>query len=199
MSGKSRPRARATTHPPTPSSTGDGSASTAALAAIADIAQTETGIILPADSTAMLQARLGRRLRRLAIADYPDYLSFLGSPAGRAERRHFISALTTNESQFFREPHHFALLRDAVLPRLVARARAGARVRIWSAGCASGQEAYSAAMVLLDLMPDAGRHDIRILATDIDQDMIDRGLRAVFPAAELALVPPTHAKRTRRA
>lgn len=180
---------------PAPSPRLAGPAATAALAMIAAIAQAETGIVLPADGTAMLQARLGRRLRRLGLTDYPAYLAFLGAPAGRAERRHFISALTTNESHFFREPHHFALLRDAVLPPLIARARAGARVRIWSAGCARGQEACSAAMVLLDLMPDAGRHDIRILATDIDQDMIECGAQAVFPATELALVPPALRQR----
>lgn len=189
MSGREPPQDRATTPLPARSPRGSGPATAAALAAIAAIAHAETGIVLPADGTAMLQARLGRRLRRLGLADYPAYLAYLGSPAGPAERRHFISALTTNESQFFREPHHFDLLRDAALPRLIARARAGARVRIWSAGCAKGQEAYSAAMVLLDLMPDAGRHDIRILATDIDRDMIERGARAIFPAAELALVP----------
>lgn len=166
-----------------------------ALTQIARIAHAETGIVVAANGTAMLQARLDRRLRRLALPDYPAYLAYLGSPGGRSERRHLISALTTNESQFFREPHHFALLRDAVLPRLVARARAGARVRIWSAGCARGQEACSVALVLLDLMPDAARHDIRILATDIDQDMIDQAVRAVYPASDLATVPPALKQR----
>jgi len=160
-----------------------------ALAAIARIAHAETGIVLATGGTAMLRARLDRRLRRIGLAGYPAYLAHLATPAGRAERRHLISALTTNESQFFREPHHFALLRDQVLPALVARARDGQRVRLWSAGCAMGQEAYSAAMLLLDLMPDAASHDIRILATDIDEDMIDRARSAVFAPADLAPVP----------
>ncbi len=84
-----------------------------------------------------------------------------------------ISALTTNVSHFFREMHHFETLRTTLLPGLLQRAASGGRVRIWSAGCSSGQEPYSIAMEILRLDPRAAERDIRILATDIDGRILD--------------------------
>ena len=86
-----------------------------------------------------------------------------------------LAALTTNVTRFFREPHHFDHLRDRLLPPLLDGARRGGRVRIWSAACSSGQEPFSIAMTILALMPDAAAHDVRVLATDIDPNMVAEG------------------------
>ncbi|MCW3780115.1 CheR family methyltransferase [Defluviimonas salinarum] len=161
----------------------------AAADAIALHAEQLTGIVLSKGGAAMIGARIGRRLTALGLADLDAYLALLRSPAWCDERHHFISAVTTNESSFFREPHHFDHLRNKVLPPLIARARCGGRVRLWSAGCAGGQEALSLAMVVLDMLPDAERHDLSILATDIDRAVLKRARCADFSTASLASVP----------
>jgi chemotaxis protein methyltransferase CheR len=101
-----------------------------------------------------------------------------------------IAALTTNVTRFFREPHHFEHLKTAVLPPLLQRAKQGGRVRIWSAACSSGQEPYSIGMTILSLMPDAGRYDVKILASDIDPNMIREGQEGVYPDSAMDSVPP---------
>ena len=140
--------------------------------AISDIAYKEAGLVFLPEKASLVQSRINRRLRQLKINSFSEYTSFVESEEGRAERRKMISSLTTNISNFFRESHHFDILRDQVLPGLLSRARSGGRVRIWSAGCSTGQEPYSIAMTLLDLAPDAVNLDIKILASDIDPDVI---------------------------
>lgn len=168
---------------------------TEALAGLARLAEDLTGIVLAPNRSAMVEARLGRRLRALGLPDLGAYLGHLSAPEGRAERAEFISAITTNDSAFFREPHHFALLRESVLPPLLARARAGGRVRLWSAGTARGQEAYSLAMLILDLLPGAERFDIRILATDIDERALAAAREGRFAPGTAAALPAGYAGR----
>jgi chemotaxis protein methyltransferase CheR len=100
-----------------------------------------------------------------------------------------LAALTTNVTRFFREPHHFEHLKTQVLPPLLEKARAGERVRLWSAACSSGQEPYSIALTVLSLLPDAPRYDIKILASDIDPNMVAEGAAGVYGAAALEPVP----------
>ena len=88
-----------------------------------------------------------------------------------------LTALTTNVTRFFREPHHFDHLRDRVMPRLAETARRGGRVRLWSAACSSGQEPYSMAITVLAALPEAPELDVKILATDIDPTDPGRGAR----------------------
>ena len=88
--------------------------------------------------------------------------------------------MTTNVTQFFREQPHFDALRDTVLPPLIARIKTGGRIRIWSAGCSSGQEPYSIAMTLLGLMPDATARDVDFVATDIDLNMVRAGQAGIY-------------------
>ena len=101
-----------------------------------------------------------------------------------------LTALTTNVTRFFREPHHFEHLRTAVLPALLQDARRGGRVRLWSAACSTGQEPYSLALTMLSLMPDAATLDVKILATDIDPAVLAEGRAGVYDDACIAAVPP---------
>ena len=171
-------RARFTHAPPGPED----------LAGIAAIAEAEAGLSIGETKASMVQSRLAGRLRKLGLPDFGAYLTLLRSDAGAAERREMISALTTNVSHFFREMHHFELLRTQVLPELAVRARAGKRIRLWSAGCSRGQEPYSMAMTLLEVMPDAPDHDIRILATDIDRAVLQDATAGEYDEAALAPV-----------
>lgn len=160
------------------------------LATIARILYDHAGIVIAPGKGSMVQSRLGKRLRALGLTSYRSYIELISSASGKEERRAMISALTTNVTQFFRENHHFETLRNAALPPLLERARAGGKVRIWSAGSSNGQEAFTIAMVLADMAPDLARLDIRILATDIDSQMIARGRAALYDANTLSSIPP---------
>jgi len=162
--------------------------SPSALARITELAHREAGLSIAPAKAAMVQTRLIRRLRVLGLRDFDTYCDFVSRPDGQAELASMISALTTNVSNFFRENHHFELFRNRALPALVERARRGQRVRVWSAGCANGQEPYSIAMTMLEAgMPrDA---DVRVLGTDIDPVVVEFAKAAQYPQAMLANVP----------
>jgi chemotaxis protein methyltransferase CheR len=145
----------------------------ASFAAIADLAYRESGLQLVAEKTSMIQSRLRHRLRALGISTFEAYCRFILSESGTSERRMMISALTTNVSHFFRENHHFEILKSTIIPQVLPKVRAGGPLRIWSAGCSNGQEACSIAMVLLNSIPDAESLNIRVLATDIDPRVIE--------------------------
>ncbi|WP_217991902.1 CheR family methyltransferase [Rhodobacter maris] len=159
------------------------------LSTIARVLYEHAGIVLAPGKASMVQSRLGKRLRALGLKDYESYIRLVTSDAGLDERREMISALTTNVTQFFRENHHFETLRKDALPPLLAKARAGGKVRIWSAGSSNGQEAFTIAMVLADMAQDLARLDIKILATDIDPRMVERGREALYDAATLNTIP----------
>lgn len=171
----------------------------AAFGVLAKFLQEETGIELTAGKRGLAISRLSRRLRDLGVSDLSAYCELLTGPNGAAELQEMILLLTTNVTRFFREPHHFDALRTAILPELMEKARAGTKVRIWSAGCSSGEEAFSLAMTILDAFPDAGSWDVRILATDIDRNVIEVGRKGHFRISkEENLAHPILARFTER-
>ncbi|MGC9447108.1 protein-glutamate O-methyltransferase [Cereibacter johrii] len=156
---------------------------------IAELAHAEAGLTMPDAKEPLVYARLAKRLRQLSLTSFTAYLDLISRPEGRDERSMFISSMTTNTTRFFREEHHFELLAERVLPPLLEAARRGARVRLWSAGCSSGEEPFSMAITLLELCPDAGHYDIKILATDIDSKILGRAQAGCFAASSLAALP----------
>jgi chemotaxis protein methyltransferase CheR len=152
---------------------------------IAAMVKRDYGLHLEPAKKSLVYSRLARRLRARGLASFADYCRLLEQERGD-ERDRMLSALTTNVTQFFREAHHFDLLGREVLPALVARARAGGRVRIWSAGCSSGQEPYSIAATVLEVCPDAARLDLRILATDVDPEVLASARAGLYRADDLA-------------
>ena len=146
--------------------------SDAAFAAIAHRLEDSTGIVLSEAKRGLAVSRLARRLRHLDLPDFEAYAELLAGSAGAQELQEMILLLTTNVTRFFRERHHFDTLRDVLSDSLAAQAAAGRRIRLWSAGCSSGEEPYSMAMVILDAIPDAPNLDIKVLATDIDKNVI---------------------------
>jgi chemotaxis protein methyltransferase CheR len=147
-------------------------------------AQRLFGLHLPAGKRDLVYARLIKRLRALGLQDFQSYCRLLDS-GDEAEQQQMLSALTTNVTHFFREGHHFETLRSLLLPPLLEMARRGDRVRLWSAGCSSGQEPYSIALTILEMMPDASRYDIRILATDVDKEILARARAGTYAAEEV--------------
>jgi len=163
--------------------------------AIADIAHREAGLAFPVEKAPLVQSRITRRLRKLRLKKFSDYIAFVTSPQGAAELRVMISSLTTNVSSFFRESHHFDIFREQAFPPLLSRARAGGRIRIWSAGCSTGQEPYSIAMTILDMTPDAQKLDIKILATDIDPNVIAIAKAGFYPRRDVESIDPDYQHR----
>ena len=134
----------------------------------------------------MAYGRLARRLRALNLASFADYRARLKSDP--AEIGRCINALTTNLTRFFREAHHFDHLRDSLAAPRRASGETG-RFRVWSAGCSSGEEPYSIAMSLREAFGAAPHWDVKVLATDLDTDMVARAARGVYPAEALGSIP----------
>ncbi|SNX74902.1 chemotaxis protein methyltransferase CheR [Cereibacter ovatus] len=162
---------------------------------IARIAHDEAGLAMADAKEALVYARLVKRLRQLSIDNFTDYIDLISQPESEYERAVFISIMTTNTTRFFREDHHFEFLAETVLPPLVAAARRGDRVRLWSAGCSSGEEPYSIAMTVLRLCPGAGSLDLKILATDIDRQILLAAQQGSYVEAALSELPEDVRKR----
>ncbi|MGQ9524027.1 MAG: CheR family methyltransferase [Armatimonadota bacterium] len=144
-----------------------------------------TGISLSTGKEELVKARLMKRLRALKLPDFDAYLAYVERDETRRELAMMVDALTTNKTSFFREPEHFEYLRRFVLPEL-----AGGPVRIWSAGCSSGEEPYTIAMVLMEELGEGGCRRARILATDISEKVLGKARAAVYDEAALRDVPP---------
>lgn len=156
---------------------------------LASVVYKETGIVLSQNKKNLLVSRLSRRLRELRISDFPEYCKFLKASGGAEELRQITSLLTTNVTRFFREAHHFEALKNDVFPDLIKRARTGGSIKIWSAGCSTGEEPYSIAMQVLESLPDAHKHDIQIIATDIDPNVIAKGRSGIYSLSDETQVP----------
>lgn len=146
------------------------------------------GITLGPGKQALVSGRLDKRLRARRIESYADYFELLRQPAEAAERQCAIDLLTTNETYFFREASHFERLRGWAL----AARQAGAPLRVWSAACASGEEAYSIAMVLADVQ---GELPWQLLASDISERMLARARSGHYPEARTDGLPDEYRRR----
>jgi len=156
---------------------------------IADIAYADAGIDLCEAKASLVYSRLAKRLRALQLESFQSYCTLLGKTSGSEERQHLVAALTTNVTRFFREPHHFEHLKTHVLPPLFDAARAGEGVRLWSAACSSGEEPYSIALAILSVFPEAASLDVKVLATDIDPNVLKKGEAGIYNESAVAAIP----------
>lgn len=143
------------------------------------------GINLHNGKQALVKSRLIKRLKALGISSFEEYLKYLENDESGQEIELMIDILTTNKTEFFREPQHFEFLSRVVLPQLTRH-----RLRIWSAGCSSGEEPYSIAILLRDEIPDIDLWDVKILATDISFRVLDKAKKAVYDENELKGLDP---------
>lgn len=167
---------------------------------IAGLIYDQTGIVLADHKFDMMYGRLARRLRELGLTTVKDYIAYFTSPEGGDELPNLINAMTTNLTRFFREAHHFETLRQDCLASKHAAAQSGGerKIRIWSAGCSSGMEAYSIAMTLAGSIPNISSWDALILATDIDTKMLQKGRDGRYATDDLSEVPAALRKRYAR-
>lgn len=138
------------------------------------------GISLADGKRELVYSRLSRRLRQLNMQRFDAYCDYVEAGDDPAEKTEFVNALTTNLTSFFREMHHFEFLGNELLPAIIRdRGMSNRRLRIWSAGCSTGEEPYSIAMVVKEVLPAVG-WDAKILATDLDSNVLAHAQRGVY-------------------
>ncbi len=147
------------------------------------------GIRMREGKEGLVRARLTRRLRALGLTDFDTYLQRVESEPDRREFSEMIDVLTTNKTSFLREAAHFDYLRAHVLPRLTGS------VRMWSAGCATGEEAYTLAMLLNEAYPYIATRDVRVLATDISHRVLKLAKAAEYAADCMTDIPDPWVQR----
>ncbi|GAB4510837.1 MAG: protein-glutamate O-methyltransferase CheR [Sulfuricaulis sp.] len=155
-----------------------------------------TGIALSEHKKALVCSRLSKRLRHHGLQHYSDYYVLLveNDPEGM-ELMAMINSITTNKTDFFREPHHFHFLTEQVFPAYKQNPNRERPLRMWSAASSTGEEAYSLAMTALEAMPSFNEQDIRILATDIDTDVLSRAASGVYSRTQAKQIPEALLRR----
>ncbi|MET0181473.1 MAG: protein-glutamate O-methyltransferase CheR [Caulobacterales bacterium] len=156
---------------------------------IAAITRDISGISLSETKATLVYSRLAKRLRALGLRSFDKYCELVCSEGGAEEQSIMLAALTTNVTRFYREPHHFEHLRDQVLAPALNDLRSGGRMRLWSSACSTGEEPYSMALTLLAVAPDAQRLNIRILATDIDPNVLATARAGLYRADAIEPIP----------
>ena len=159
---------------------------------IANLVYNACGIVLGDHKREMVYSRLARRIRALKLNDFKAYLAYLDTHKDQ-EFDAFINAITTNLTSFFREFHHFEFIKSELVPSLLKSNKDTKRVRIWSAGCSTGEEPYSLAMTLNNAFPS--NWDVKILATDLDSNVLEKAQKGVYTAANVNGLDDFHLKR----
>lgn len=153
----------------------------------------QAGIFMGKNKRELVYSRITRRLRELKLKSFDEYCQLLqDKEAGEAEMEHFINALTTNLTSFFREPHHFDYLEKVLLPTLV-QTKSERKLRIWSAGCSSGEEAYSIAMIASEIIPRGW--DLLILATELDSKILAEAETGIYPITRTNSISKSRLKK----
>lgn len=150
---------------------------------IRELIHEHAGISLNAGKSDMVYSRIARRLRATGLRTFEEYLRYLNENAD--EWQHFINSLTTNLTSFFRESHHFPLLAEHALS---IHRQGNATLRLWSSACSTGEEPYSMAMTLIDAF-DSWAPPIKILATDLDTNVVAQAARGIYPIERVDKLP----------
>jgi chemotaxis protein methyltransferase CheR len=157
-----------------------------------DYVTSHLGIKMPDVKKTMLQGRLQKRLRALGMASYDEYYDYVFSARGMdTELSHMVDAVTTNKTDFFREPRHFDYLEQVVLPKMLqaATTKGSGGFRFWSAGCSTGAEPYTLAMVLSEFALRHPEFRFSILATDISQRVLDEAKEGIYSESMAIPIP----------
>lgn len=146
---------------------------------IKEVIGVRTGIVLSDVKRNMVYSRLSRRLRALKINSFSEYCDLLREE-DETELVNFVNAITTNLTSFFREKHHFEYLEEVIIPQIISQNDGRKRIRIWSAGCSTGEEPYTIAMVLKKAVPNISTWDVKILATDLDSNVVATAKAGIY-------------------
>ena len=168
------------------------------FARFSNFIQGNYGIKMPGVKRSMLESRLQKRLRILGIHSFEEYSEFVFSPEGfKNELVHMVDQVTTNKTDFFREPAHFDYMVDHALPELIQTTGAGVKkpLEVWSAGCSSGEEPFTLAMVLSEYGLHHHEIDFNILGTDISVRVLEKALKGIYQEHLVETVPESMKKR----
>ena len=155
---------------------------------LSNFIQTNYGIKMPPAKKVVLQGRLQKRLKYLQIPDFKSYVDYVFSKSGETEIIHMMDVVSTNKTDFYREPIHFDYLVDSILPELI-RTNNRPHIKIWSAGCSSGEEPYTLAIVLQEFKVKNPGFDYSILATDISTQVLQHGANGVYKEEKIEIIP----------
>lgn len=154
----------------------------------------QTGIVLTDAKKDMVYSRLSRRIRSQFDGSFDAFCQAVDDGV-RAEQEFLVNAITTNLTAFFRENHHFEYLRDRLIPDLLRQKQQSRKIRIWSAGCSSGEEPYSLAITLNEAIPDIDNWDIKILATDLDANVLEQARQGIYTRERIKDLDEARQKR----
>lgn len=150
----------------------------------------ESGIKMPQVKRIMLQSRLQKRLKELNMTSFKDYCEYVFSREGlNSEIIHMLDVVSTNKTDFFREPVHFDFLTSHVLPEFVASSKPNKPFKVWSAGCSSGEEPYTIALVLYEFFENYPNYNFSIFGTDISTKILQNAVNAVYKEERVACIP----------
>lgn len=157
-----------------------------------DLIHNECGIFLKEEKRDFLKMRVEKRLKTLSIGSYFNYYRYVKDERNRRELSSLLDSITINETYFFRNTPQFEILREKVIPELIERKRKAGDYNLmaWSAGCATGEEAYSIAIEILEAIPDISRWNVQVIASDISWRCIEIGQSGVYSGEKLKDVPP---------
>lgn len=139
-----------------------------------------TGITMPETKSQLIYSRISRRIRSLSLNNFDEYCQLISTEKNNSEIKHFINSVTTNLTGFFREEHHFDYLKKTIIPELKLRNQHTRKIRIWSAACSTGKEPYSIAIAIKESIANLSGWDVKILATDIDTDVLQVGKDGIY-------------------
>lgn len=166
---------------------------------IKEVVGAQTGIVLSDVKRNMVYSRLSRRLRALNMDSFSDYCDLLRAE-DENELVNFVNAITTNLTSFFREKHHFEYLEEEIIPQIINQNNGNKRIRIWSAGCSTGEEPYTIAMTLKGAIPNIKTWDVKVLATDLDSNVVATAKAGIYAEERIEDIQASLKKRwfTRR-
>jgi len=153
------------------------------------------GIDLQKSKKQLVKARLNSRLRELELTSFDQYLARLSSDRSGNELVMMLDSISTNLTSWFRERHHFNYLREEIIPQILSRKKNPRKVRIWSAGCSSGEEPYSIGITLLEAIGNLPNWDMRILATDLSTRVLRMASSGIYPEKRMSGMPETVCRR----
>lgn len=151
--------------------------------------ENQTGIRMPESKRILLQSRLYKRLITLKMNSFEEYIQFIFSPEGRDEIVCMIDFVTTNKTEFFREADHFDYLKNNILPKYMRETNGSFYLKCWSAGCSSGEEAYTLGIVFAEFAELDNRFDFFILGTDISTRMLRKAREGIYPCESVKCFP----------
>jgi chemotaxis protein methyltransferase CheR len=158
---------------------------------ISKLVYDQSGIVLKAHKKTMLVSRLGKQVRHLGLNRFEEYYQHVLADPGGEEMTLMLDLVSTNKTDFFREPKHFEFLRDEILPGLDTEKR----IRVWSSACSSGEEPYTIAMTILDAVKNPAQWNIKILATDLSTRVLEKAVKGLYEESAVKGVPTDTVQR----